>query len=178
MRIIAGNYKGRVLGAPSGSGIRPTADKVKGAVFSMIGEILEGCVAVDLFSGTGSLGIEALSRGARICYFGDVSPESVALTKSNIGICGAGSRSVVIAGDFEKTLMKIPERADLVFLDPPYKKGLMESCLNLICRQGILSEGGIVVCEHEGGEDLPDAVAGLQKLKEKKYGRTLISLYG
>ncbi|MCL1982489.1 MAG: 16S rRNA (guanine(966)-N(2))-methyltransferase RsmD [Clostridiales bacterium] len=178
MRIIAGKYKGRKLCSPNGDSIRPTADKVKGAMFSMIDGHLAGSVVIDLFSGTGNLGLEALSRGAKKCYFVDVSREAVALTKSNISLCGAGGQSAVIAASYEKALAGIPEKADVVFLDPPYKNGLMDACLKFIDEQGALSKGGIIVCEHEGGEDLPDGFSGFGMIKGKKYGRVLISIYG
>ena len=177
MRIIAGTMKGRKLNTFRGSDIRPTGDKVKEAIFSMIGDYLDESIVIDLFSGTGNLGLEALSRGAKMCYFGDNLPESVRLTKSNIDICKATGQSQVIAGSFEKVLSKIPEKADVIFLDPPYEKGLMKPCLETIQKLDILNENGIIVAEHGRNEILPDAVSGFNKIKERRYGTILVSLY-
>ena len=105
MRIIAGDYKGRRLNAPADYKIRPTADKVKEALFSIIGDDIDEAVVCDLFSGTGNLGLEALSRGADKCYFVDNSAESIRLIKENIEMCRAEEYSVVIHGDFEQWLV-------------------------------------------------------------------------
>ena len=178
MRIIAGNFKGRKLNPPKGDFVRPTSDRVKEAVFSMLEGHIAGGVVVDLFSGTGNLGLEALSRGAKRCYFGDCLQKSIALTKSNIDVCGAKEQSIVIAGGFEKLLFCVPEKVDIFFLDPPYRKGLAASCLKMIHELEMLNEGGIIVCEHDTGLALPDNLSGFKKIKEKKYGRVLISLFG
>jgi len=177
MRVITGDFKGRLLKAPKGRDIRPTADKVKEALFSMIGGYIEDAVVVDLFAGSGALGLEALSRGARICYFCDNAPESLKLISANIGICGAGRRSAVLAGDFEKTLLILPEKADIILLDPPYKKEFAERCLMMISEHKRLKERGVIVFEHGADELLPDEAAGFIKIKEKKYGAIRLSLY-
>jgi len=169
--------KGRKLNTFKGNDVRPTGDKVKEAIFSMIDAYLENSVVIDLFSGTGSLGLEAISRGASMCYFGDNRPESVRLTKSNIGICKAEAQSRVTAGSYEKTLSNIPEKADVILLDPPFEKGLMESCFEMIRKLDLLSEDGIIVAEHGAREILPDTVSDFQKIKERKYGTILVSLY-
>ena len=148
MRIIAGDFKGRRLFAPKDSRIRPTTDKVKESIFSMVAPYLEDAVVIDLFSGTGNLGLEALSRGAARCYFGDKSRESLELTRQNIAHCGAQDRSVPILGEYEYALRKIREQADLIFLDPPYKEGLMEDCIQMISELSLLSADGVIVAEH------------------------------
>ena len=178
MRIIAGSMKGRKLNTFKGNEIRPTGEKAKEAIFSMLSGYLEGSVVIDLFSGTGGLGLEALSRGAKMCYFGDNRPESIRLIRANIEICKAVDCSRVIAGSFEKTLSMIPEKADIIFLDPPYKKGLLEPCFEKIYDLNLLNEGGIIVAEHGAGEEAPDSAAGFNKIKERKYGMILVSLYG
>lgn len=181
MRIITGDFKGRRLEMPVGNDIRPTTEKVKEALFSMIAGNLYDAVCVDLFSGTGNLGLEALSRGAEKCYFGDNSRASVELTKRNIAMCRAEERSFVIPGDFEKLLNHLVlkgEKADVIFLDPPYKKGLYERCFELIQTLGILSEEGIVVAEHNAKDVFPEEMQGLQKLKERSYGSIGITIYG
>lgn len=178
LRIISGDFKGRKLFAPKDSRIRPTTDKVKESIFSMIAPYLEDAVVIDLFSGTGNLGLEALSRGAARCYFGDKSRESMDLTRQNIAHCRAQDRSVPILGEYEYVLRRIRERADLIFLDPPYKEGLMEDCAGLISELSLLSEDGIIVAEHGTKEDLPDELSGYTKIKEKTYGTIAVSIYG
>lgn len=132
MRIIAGEYKGRRITAPEDTNVRPTTGKVKEAIFAMLMNDIYDAVTVDLFAGTGNLGLEALSRGARKCYFGDNSRDSLRLIKENIAHCRAEDKSVVIAGSYEKVLDRINEKADIVLLDPPYKEGLMLKCLQRI----------------------------------------------
>jgi 16S rRNA (guanine(966)-N(2))-methyltransferase RsmD len=178
LRIIAGDFKGRRLFAPKDSRIRPTTDKVKESIFSMIMPYLEDAVVIDLFTGTGNLGLEALSRGALRCYFGDKSRESLELTRQNIAHCRAQEKSVPILGDYEYVLRKIREKADLIFLDPPYKEGLTGDCIGLISKLSLLSEEGVIVAEHGAGEILPDELSGYTKIKEKTYGTIAISIYG
>ena len=178
MRIITGEYKGRRIEMPRDNNIRPTTEKVKEAIFSMLMQDIPDAVCVDLFAGTGNLGLEALSRGAEKCYFGDKSRESIALVKRNIAHCGANERAVVIPGEYQKVLGMIPEKADVFFLDPPYKEGLMIDCISLISELELLSDNGLVVAEHGREEELPDEVAGLEKIKEKKYGTIVITIYG
>lgn len=177
MRIIAGDFKGRRLLAPKDGRVRPTADKVKESIFSMIAAYLEDAAVVDLFSGTGNLGLEALSRGAKCCYFGDKSRESMELTRRNIGLCRQEDRAVTIIGDYEYVLRKIPEKADLIFLDPPYKQDLIQECFRHISRLSLLSGEGIIVAEHGADEPLEDKISGFAKIKEKTYGTTVISIY-
>lgn len=178
MRIIAGDFKGRRLFTPKDSRIRPTTDKVKESIFSIITAYLEGAVVIDLFSGTGNLGLEAISRGAKRCYFGDKSRESLALTRQNIALCRQEDQAVTILGDFEYVLGKIPEKADLIFLDPPYKQGLLRECLHQIATLSLLSEEGIIVAEHGAEDSLEDKLSGFTKIKEKTYGTITISIYG
>ena len=177
MRIIAGEYKGRKLLSPNGQSIKPTGDKVKEAIFSMTAGYIEGAVVIDLFSGSGCLGLEAISRGAGICYFCDNSKDSIALIKKNIEICGATEKSRVLVGDFKKTLLMIPEKANVIFLDPPFEKGVFAACFESIHNAGVLAGGGIVVAEHGRRELLPGAFYNLGRLKEKKYGVVHVSLY-
>lgn len=178
MRIITGEYKGRKLESPKDNSIRPTTDKVKEAIFSIIAFDVPGAVCVDLFAGTGNLGLEALSRGAARCYFGDKSRESLALVRKNIAICGAQDKSIVMAGEYQKVLSSIREKADIFFLDPPYKDGLMQDCISLITENKLLAKDGIIIAEHGKDEKLPDEIADFTKIKERKYGAIIISIYG
>lgn len=177
MRIIAGEWKGRKLFPPAGNRVRPTTDKVKEALFSMLMADVPGAVVVDLFSGTGNLGLEAMSRGALRVYFCDASRESFALTKRNIVHCGAQERSVCLFGDWEQALERIAEKVDLIFLDPPYEAGLMVHCMEKAGDLDLLTPQGILVCEHDAQEALPEAVRDFRKIKEKRYGAVGVTLY-
>lgn len=176
MRVIAGEYKGRKLQTPADYSVRPTTDKVKEALFSILTDKIWGSKVLDLFSGTGNLGIEALSRGAQICVFGDNSRESIRLIKENIAHCKA-ERAIVKAGDFKKTLMNLEEKFDIIFLDPPYNRGMLETCFELIRENDLLEERGVIVAEHRKNEDLPENLYGFEKIKERKYGIIKLSIY-
>lgn len=181
MRIITGDFKGRRLEMPENNNIRPTTEKVKEAIFSIIAGNLEDAVCVDLFAGTGNLGLEALSRGAEKCYFGDNSRESLSLIKRNIEMCRAEEWAVVIPGDFEKVLARLGEKGekiDIFFLDPPYKKGLYERCFELIREYELLADEGIIIAEHNVRDALADELSGFEKIKERTYGTIAISIYG
>lgn len=181
MRIVAGEFKGRKLEMPENYDIRPTSEKVKEAIFSMIAGNIPDAVCVDLFSGTGSIGLEAISRGATKCYFCDNSKTSLEITKRNIGKCKAEDRAMVISGDFEKGLSMISDReskVDIIFLDPPYKEGLYERCFEMISNLNCLADDGIIVAEHHSKDLFAENISGFEKLKEKKYGSIGITIYG
>lgn len=177
MRIIAGDYKGRKLESPLDNKIRPTTDKVKEAIFSIIMGHLNGAVCLDLFSGTGNLGLEALSRGADKCYFSDSSRNSIKLINTNISKCKAEEYSVVLPGDYARNLARVDEPLDIIFLDPPYEEGLYDNCIELISEYELLNEGGVIVCEHNSTEIMPEDWYGFNKIKERKYGTIIISIY-
>lgn len=177
MRIIAGDYKGRKLYGPKDQEIRPTTDKVKEAVFSILTNEIYESIVLDLFAGTGNLGLEALSRGAKRCYFGDHSRESLSLIKENIHHCRAEDKSTVLAGDFKKALSRVPEQCDLIFLDPPYGDGLLPQCLAQIRELDLLAEGGMIICEHKKEEKMEEELSGFTKVKERRYGRVVVSIY-
>lgn len=177
MRVITGKYKGRRLENPIGYDIRPTSDKVKESIFNLLMNDTYGRVFCDLFCGTGSLGIEALSRGAKRCYFCDSSKESIRLTLSNIKYCKAEEEAVVLQGDYIRSLNRIKEKIDVFLLDPPYKAGLYEKCLETIENLDLLSEEGIILAEHESRDLMPEEVGNLRLVKEKKYGKITVSIY-
>ena len=180
MRIIAGDFKGRKIEMPVGYDIRPTTEKVKEAMFSIIGSVIYDAVAVDLFSGTGNLGLEALSRGAEKCYFCDNNRSSIELIKRNIANCRAEEWSVLIPGDYEKCLMWISEKGekvDIFIIDPPYKKGLYDRCFELIDELDLLAEGGLIIAEHKREDEFPDEMSGFTKLKDRHYGTITLSVY-
>lgn len=178
MRIISGDLKGRRLNTPRDNSIRPTTDKVKESIFNMVMPYMDDAVVIDLFSGTGNLGLEAISRGAKHCYFGDKARESLQLTKENIETCQVADQATIISGDFERILERITEQADIIFLDPPYKAGLIENCLKKISELGLLSEEGVLVIEHGKREILPDQMGEFIKIKDRRYGTILVSLFG
>ena len=177
MRIITGIYKGRKLESPVGYEVRPTSDKVKEAVFNLLMNDIWDSVCVDLFAGTGNLGLEALSRGAKRCYFCDNSRQSLELVIKNVKKCGAEDKSVILAGDYSRALGRIREQADIFFLDPPYSSGVYEKCLEQIDTLDLLSHEGIIVAEHGTREEMPQRVGRLIRVKERKYGRVMISIY-
>lgn len=177
MRIITGTLKGRKLYSPNDNKIRPTSDKVKESIFNMVAEYMEDAVVVDLFCGTGNMGLEAISRGAKRAYFIDKARESILLTKKNIAYCQVENKATLISSDYERGLTAIKEKADVIFLDPPYKAGFLESCLLKIAKLTMLSQDGLIVCEHGSEEKLPDRIDSMIKLKEKRYGKSIVDIY-
>lgn len=177
MRVIAGKYKGRRLETPADYSVRPTTDKVKEALFSILTEEIWDSRFLDLFSGTGSIGIEALSRGASECVFGDCSRESIRLIRANIEHCGVSEGAKVVYGDFRKILTALDGKFDIIFLDPPYGEGFLQPCFEAIRERELLSDGGMIIAEHRKEENMPDDMSGFKKLKERKYGRIVLSIY-
>lgn len=177
MRIITGEYRGRRLESPIGYDVRPTTDKVKEAIFNLLMNDIWDAVVVDLFAGTGNLGLEALSRGAKRCYFCDNSRESLNLVKTNIAKCNAQDKSMVLAGDYSKALGRIREKVQVFLIDPPYRDGLYEKCLNQIDELDLLDKEGIIITEHGVHDPVPQQAGNLVKVKEKKYGKILVSIY-
>lgn len=175
MRVITGSARGRRLAAPAGLDVRPTSDKVKEAVFSAVQFDLAGSAVLDLFSGSGQLGIEALSRGAKSCVFVDSSRVSVEASKENIAAAGFRNEAVVMNSDAEQYLRMCRQSFDIAFIDPPYKKGIIEKIMPLL--YGHMSDRGIVVCEHEKGLELPESFGSLVKRKTYRYGKTEVTLY-
>lgn len=175
MRVITGSARGRRLVAPAGMAVRPTSDKVKEAVFSVIQFDLAGSAVLDLFAGSGQLGIEALSRGANSCVFVDSSRISVETAKENIAAAGFRNEATVMNSDAEQYLRMCRQTFDIAFVDPPYKKGIIEKVMPLLC--GHMSDRGIVMCEHEKGLELPESFGSLVKRKTYRYSKTEVTLY-
>ena len=152
MRVISGKYKGRILSAPRGE-VRPTTDIVKGSLFSALTSkgLIEDARCLDIFCGTGGLGIEALSRGARSCVFVDKNIENAKKNIDKIGVVGA----TCLARDFRSALKALGgERFDLIFCDPPYKSGFCETVLDEVFEKGMLEVGGAIIIEHSSENDL------------------------
>lgn len=173
MRVISGLNRGTKLYGYDIDGVRPTMDKVKESVFAMINNYIDGSVCLDLFSGTGSLGIEALSNGASTVYFVDNNNESIDITKKNIDKTHNNDKSIVIYNDYINAIKNINTKFDIIFVDPPYGKILITDIIKNILKYDILNNNGIVVCEYEK-EDIDTS---LELFKERKYGSTLIRIY-
>ena len=170
MRVITGSARGKRLKTLDGLEVRPTSDKVKEAVFSIIQFDVPGASVLDLFSGSGQLGIEALSRGAKSCVFVDRSRQSVECSRENIESCGFTEQSKTVNADVLEFL-KRPGEYDIILLDPPYRQGLIEKALPLLGER--LAQGGIIVCEHEGELVLPEKIGSLVKKKDYSYGKNV-----
>jgi len=175
MRVIAGSARGRKLAAPDGDAIRPTTDRVKESVFSALQFDLEGRRVLDLFAGSGQLGIEALSRGAAFADFVDISRDAVKLVEENLRRTGLAANAKVHCGDWRAFLAAHPGLYDLIFLDPPYGADVLAEALAVSA--AVLSPFGAVVCEHPDTQTLPEAVDGIRRVREYKYGRLRASLY-
>ncbi|MGL4485075.1 MAG: 16S rRNA (guanine(966)-N(2))-methyltransferase RsmD [Anaerovoracaceae bacterium] len=179
MRIISGKFGGRKLESPTDNKIRPTTDKVKEALFSILFDKVDGATVVDLFAGTGNLGIEAISRGAHRAYFVDPARDSIKIIKENLKKLDIAEEAVVLPLDFNRALEIIEktEQVDLFFLDPPYNKGLQEEAIKLISEKDLLLPAGWIIAEHQLGEDLPETIGKYRMQKEKKYGKVFLSIY-
>lgn len=180
MRVVSGTCKGRSLKPVPGHSTRPTADKVKEAIFNMIGPYFEGGKGLDLFAGSGNLGIEALSRGLGSVVFVDRDGKAVHVIKENIKACGLEERAEIYRNDAEralKALNKREARFDCIFLDPPYNKQQLVKLLEILSRQNLVSPSGIIVCEHSADVQLPAQVGSLLKVKDERYGMIAISIY-
>ncbi|MCQ2472148.1 MAG: 16S rRNA (guanine(966)-N(2))-methyltransferase RsmD [Clostridia bacterium] len=175
MRVITGTARGRVLETLPGEDVRPTTDRVKEAMFSIVQFELEGRRILDLFAGSGQLGIEALSRGASNAVFVDSSKDSVHCVKSNLLKTGLKSNAVVIQTDSLNFIKTSKETFDVAFLDPPYAKGLLQAALPFVAQR--MSDGGVIVCEHPKGEEMPLEANGFVLFREYKYGKTALTVY-
>jgi 16S rRNA (guanine(966)-N(2))-methyltransferase RsmD len=179
MRIIAGALKGRRL-APVKGRIRPTAAKVREAVFNILGNAVEEARVLDLFAGTGALGIEALSRGAQAAVFVEDHPEALQVLRRNLENLQLAHRTRVLPLPVASALKKLAaqgERFNLVFLDPPYAAGVAEETLAMLTAGGLVLPQAWVVAEHSRRQTLPTTVAGLQCQEVRRYGDTQVAFY-
>lgn len=177
MRVITGSARGMKLLTPEGSHTRPTTDRVKEGLFSVIQFEVEGRRVLDLFGGTGQLAIEALSRGAAHATIVDNAPAAVRLIRENLRRTRLQDRAVVVQQDFEQFLRTTKERYDLIFLDPPYAEKFLETSIRLISEIDILSNGGIIICERPAANDFSIQRPGLIPSKDYRYGKTAIKLF-
>lgn len=189
VRVIAGTCRGRKLKTLDSDATKPTLDRVKEAMFSMIFDIIPGAAVFDMFSGNGSLGIEALSRGAERCFFCDISGDCCKIIKDNLAALDLTERAKVIKGDFSEGISAMARekvKAGILLLDPPYRKGLVEQALSSKEMRRICSSGDddvfppkrtVAVCEHAREDELPDKIGGFAKIKTRSYGTVSVTLY-
>ncbi len=175
MRVITGTAKGRLIKTLDGLETRPTTQKVKEAIFSVLQFDIEGRRILDLFAGSGQMGIEALSRGASTAVFVDNSQKATSVIKDNIIRAGFQDRSEIYCRDSSLFLSSDKGKYDIVFVDPPYSKNMASKSLEALGK--ILSDHGIVVCEHDSHDVLPDKTESLEKIQTKSYGRICVSYY-
>lgn len=180
MRVIAGEYRGRRLDRIEGMEIRPTSDKVKESLFNMLGEAVIDCSFLDLFGGTGGIGIEALSRGAKHVVFIDAGIKSIKVLKGNLEHLNIREGAEVFHTDYEtaiKKLHKYNKQFDIIFIDPPYSLGMAQNALVCIEANPILAQDGLIIVEHDSRDDMPHRVGRLALYRVKQYGNTSLSFY-
>lgn len=175
MRVITGTARGVQLKTPEGMLTRPTADRVKEALFSIINFDIPGAKVLDLFGGTGQLGIEALSRGAERSVFVDAREDACKLIRENLR--RTKLEGTVVRSDYMDYLNRCKETFSIIFLDPPYAEEYLENAIKRITEIDILQTDGIIVAERPVGKDLPWTFAGYQRSKDYKYGKTLLTIY-
>ena len=178
MRIISGDCRGRKLVQIQGQDIRPTSDRVREALFNILGPGIREKRVLDLFAGTGAFGLEALSRGAQAAVFVDAATASCNVIKQNIALCRMANQARVICHDLVKLpLPALDKPFDLVFMDPPYNKGYPGQVLGKPGFSELLAPDAIVIVEQSAKETLNNPVNSLDKYREKKYSRTTLSFW-
>lgn len=181
MRIISGKLKGKKLKSPEGKNLRPTSDKVKEALFNILNLDYHGLSVIDIFAGSGSLGIEALSRGAGECVFVENSSKSFKILEENINNCGLKEKSRLIKYDaykYIKALSEKGEKFDLVFADPPYEAGHLKKLLKNQWLPGVIMAGGLFIIEHSVNEPVYDAYKmDWEILTQKRYGKITLTFF-
>lgn len=180
MRVIAGKWKSKILNSPKTDKTRPTLDRVKEALFSMLMPYLQDATILDLFSGTGNLGIEALSRGAKFVYFNDVNNDAVRVIYSNVQLTNYESCAKITKKDYEKCLKSLNEqnvKCDIIFLDPPYEAKVEEKCLSILANSNLMHEDTIIVLESDKEKVFKESIEGLCLVDKRTYGRVMLRLY-
>lgn len=180
MRVIAGTAKGMKLRAPGGTMVRPTADRVKEALFNILADVVPGARVLDLFAGSGALGIEALSRGAAAAVFVDKRAPCIEVVRENLTRARLIGRAELIVADAFRTVSRLASEGrtfDLVFADPPYEQGLSQSVVEAVAQSGLLALDGRLVVEHGVREDINPAVEKLKHVLSRTYGDTVITVF-
>lgn len=180
MRVVAGTYGGRRLKSLSGDQTRPTSDKVKGSIFNMIGPYFDGGVVLDLFSGSGSLAIEAVSRGCFAAVCVEKSFQAIKVIEENIEITKEKEKFSVLKADADHALTQFGQQNksfDYIFLDPPYAKQKIVAQVERMLELELINPEGLIICEIDVKVQLPDEIPGLSLYKRKTYGTTEIVIY-
>lgn len=180
MRVIAGEHRGRRLTAVPGKGTRPTTDKVKESIFNMIGPYFDGGWALDLYAGTGGLGIEALSRGAERAVFVERDARAFSIVQQNVSACRLDNQAELYKNDASRALRVLAKRGmafDLVFLDPPYAQQNITGEMELMQELKLLADGAWIVAEHDVDITLPEVVGHCIQHRAAIYGDTAVTLY-
>ncbi|MDO4458799.1 MAG: 16S rRNA (guanine(966)-N(2))-methyltransferase RsmD [Clostridia bacterium] len=175
MRIITGTARGRKLITLEGMDVRPTPDKIKESLFNIIQFDIPGRKFLDLFAGSGQIGLEALSRGAESCVFVDASKRSIDIIEKNIATCGFENESKVVNAESVMYIRRTPDMFDIAFLDPPYRQGLIEQVLPQVAER--MNKGGTIICEHPVDEEIPEEAGSFRKFREYKYGKIILTTY-
>ena len=179
MKVISGKLKGRVLKGYNIEGTRPTMDRVKESLFASIQDRIPNSIVLDLFAGSGNLGIEAISNGCSKCFFVDNNFKCIKVIKNNLNNFGIVDKSTVIESDYKKALELFKDRGqvfDIIFVDPPYRDNILLEIMEFVRDNKILSKGGIIVLEYNI-DNLSKEIDGYSLLKNKKYGDKFISIY-
>lgn len=177
MRVITGSARGRRLKELEGMETRPTTDRVKEGLFNVLQFDIEGRRVLDLFAGTGQLGIECLSRGAASAVFVDKRPDAVKLIRENLKLCDLTDRARIVAGDSMEFLKSVREKFDLVLLDPPYQAELLEAAIAHIARHDLLTPHGMMAAEHPADKTLPALSAPYRMGRTYRYGKIAVTIY-
>lgn len=180
MRVISGQMKGRKLRSVPGTSTRPTSDKVKEAIYQILGPYFDGGMVLDLYAGSGAMGIEALSRGMDKGVFIDKTGQAIRTIKENLRETGLTEQCEVYRNDAQKTLIHLEKRKwqfHLIILDPPYQKQMLTENINSIYEFDLLHAEGVILCEHDKKTELPEEINGIVKVRELKYGDTIMTLY-
>lgn len=178
MRIISGTLRGKKLLPFEGKGIRPTSDRTREAIFNILAHRVSGATVLDLFAGSGALGIEALSRGADMATFIDMAPAAVSLLEKNLRSCCLKERARIISWDIGQNLNCLQfhdHRYNLIFLDPPYHRGLALPALRHLKKSQAMTPGACLVLEHGNADQLSLPIADFDLLDQRRYGKTLVS---
>ncbi len=180
LRVISGDRKGFRLKAPKSLNIRPTQDRVKESLFNILGQIDKDVIVLDLFAGSGSIGIEFLSRGAQNCYFIDNSIESIKTIKQNLKITDFTNKAFVYKQDVFiaiKIFGKKSLKFDYIYIDPPYSKKMEYAVLQKLCSTNVLKKNGIVIVEHSKKNILQDTIKYLNQIDDRTYGDKTLTFY-
>lgn len=175
MRIISGEMKGKRLKTFEGDAVRPTSDRVKEALFNILQFRVEGRSFLDLFAGSGQIGLEAISRGAETAVLVDAAKSSIKVIEENVATMGVANRVRVVNADSTLYIKHPPFKFDIAFLDPPYRKGLIEDCLLDVSEA--MNDSGIIICEHPSDIVLPNEVGSFVKIKDYRYGKIILTTY-